>query len=299
MLLPDEHFNSHRSKVGQNENNDLHVPPFLTPYFASLGGEWGVALKKYMNELLSRVVTITKSPPTTEGRRVVVGWVEQAAGLELVIPAFCMCNIILAPSMPRKLWMNIVSVVPPNKEKACHLVLGHYEKHRWAALESILLSWRENPIFARRMAILKDALSVHKQSKWTLSIPSLLPQIEGISLDIVKQLGLPSDKKAIVIDKNINKEIGKTVPSQVFSRLSIDIFTPREMVAIYTLLYYLEGQLYKWIDLLEEIRQTDELDYLNRHAVLHGAQIDYASKINSLRCFLVLDTLQLATKTLV
>jgi len=297
-MSPDARFNSHRSRVGHNDNNDLHVPPFLTPYFDSLGGEWGAALKKYMNELLSRVLAITKSPPTAAGRRVIIEWAEQAAGLELVIPTFCMCNLILAPSMPRKLWMNIASIVPPNKEKTYRLVLSYYEKHRWAALESTLLSWRENPIFARRMAILKDALSVHKQGKWTLSVPSLLPQIEGVSLDIVKQLGLPPDKKAIVIDKNINKEIGKTVPSQVFSRLSINIFTPREMVAIFTLLYHLEGQLYKWIDLLKEIRQTDELDYLNRHAVLHGAQIDYASKINSLRCFLVLDTLQLATKAL-
>jgi len=194
--------------------------------------------------------------------------------------------------------MDILSIVPPNKEKAYHLVISHYEKYSWAALESTLKSWLENPIFARRIAILKDSLSVHKQGKWTLSVPSLLPQIEGLSLDIVKQLGLPRGRKAIVIDKNINKEIGRTLPSQVFSSLSTDIFTPREMVAIYTLLYHLEGQLYKWINLLEEIRQTDELDYLNRHSVLNGAQIDYASKINSLRCFLILDTLQLATKAL-
>lgn len=298
MVLPDARFNSYRSRARHNDNNNLHVFPFLTPYFDSLGGEWGNALKRYMVELWSRILAITKSPPTAAGRQVIVEWAEQAAGLELVIPAFCMCNLILAPSMPRELWMDIVSIVPPNKEKAYRLVLNYYEKHRWAALESTLMSWQDNPIFGRRMAILKDALSVHKQGKWTLSVPSLLPQIEGISLDIVKRLGLPPDKKAIVIDKNINKEIGKTVPSQVFSRLSIDIFSPREMVAIYTLLYHLEGQLYNWIDLLEEIRQTDELDYLNRHAVLHGAQINYASKINSLRCFLVLDTLQLATKAL-
>ena len=100
MMSPDERFNSHRSRTGQNDNGDSHVPTFLTPYFDRLGGEWGAALKKYMKELLSRVLAITKSPPTAAGRQVVLEWAEQAAGLELVIPAFCMYNLILAPSMP-------------------------------------------------------------------------------------------------------------------------------------------------------------------------------------------------------
>lgn len=296
MLLPNLPLNFHSSRSEHNDKDDLSVPAFLTPFFDSLGGEWGETLKKYMNELWSRILAEIKSPPTEMGRREVVEWLQQVAGLELVIPAFCTCSLVLAPSMPRKIWMDIVGIVPPTNEKVYPLVIKYYAKHRWAVLEATVLSWQKDPLFAPRMAILEDALSVHKQGKWTLSIPTLLPQIEGIALDIIKGWGLSPQQKAIVIDKNINKEIGKTLPSQVFSRLPIDSFTPREMVAVYTLLYYLESELYKWINLLDEITQTDECDYLNRHAVLHGAQTSYASRVNSLKCFLALDTLQLATK---
>ena len=298
MFLSDKLLSSDGGYQNCNASDDLPAPSFLTQYFANLGGEWGAELNKFMSELWSKIIAAIKSPPTVERKQQALEWLQSVTGLELVIPAFCMCSLVLAPSMPRKLWRDIIDIVPPDKEKIWRLVINYYEKRRWAVLKSTVLNWANNAIFNPRMVILKDALSAHIKGRWTLSIPALLPQIEGIALDIIRRSGLPQDKKSIIIDKSINKEIGKTLPSQVFSSLSIDNFTPREMVAVYTLLYHLESQLYKSIDFLEEVSRTDQMDSLNRHAVLHGTHINYVSKTNSLKCFLVLDTLQLATKLL-
>lgn len=148
------------------------------------------------------------------------------------------------------------------------------------------------------MFIFENALDAHKHSKWTLSIPALLPQIEGIAIDILRERGLDFSRKSLVIKKSAKRKTAQTLASQVFSLLPIDSFSLSEMVAIYTLLHYLEGQLYGWTDFLGEANQSEEQDSLNRHAILHGVQINYASQENSLKCFLVLDALQLTTKAL-
>lgn len=52
---------------------------------------------------------------------------------------------------------------------------------------AIFESWRHNPYFTtERCEILKDALEAHVTKKYTLSIPVLMNQIEGLIQDIFK-----------------------------------------------------------------------------------------------------------------
>lgn len=100
MPIDGKLFRLNLDEQEQSDNSSSHLPSFLTPHFADLGGEWGNELNKYMGKLLSKIDTITKNPPTAEGMRAVMQWVQQAAGLELVIPSFCMYHLVFAPSMP-------------------------------------------------------------------------------------------------------------------------------------------------------------------------------------------------------
>ena len=276
----------------------LPPPPFLTEYFANLHGHYAEKLNAFMTSLWSKIVSSLKSSILNRGKTpAILRTLNSAAGLELIIPSFCACNIVLAPSMSRRLWWDIVRTLPPDKEKVNKRVTNYYEGKRWSILKSMVHNWMAIETYRQREKILKDALQAHLDEKWTLSIPALLPQIDGISLNVIMRHQLPVKKASVIIDKSISKEAGRTLPSQLFISLDMDRFTPLEMVSIYTLLYYLESQLYRRTDFAQHADEANQSSFLNRHSVLHGVQVDYASKLNSLMCFLVLDILSLASKS--
>ena len=80
--------------------------------------------------------------------------------------------------------------------------------------------------------------------------------------------------------------------SSVFGKLRVGEVTPTMDVMISSLLYYLEGTLYEYKD-FRHYPTTRRLEKLNRHAIMHGYQLNYATRLNSLRCFLALDSLSM------
>ena len=120
-----------RFKPHESEQGDIsswHTLPFLTPYFAELGGEWGQELDKYMRKIQDRIGTIVENPRTPGGLQEVIQWSLEAAGLELVLPTFCVYNLVFAPSMPRKLVWDIIRILPPDSNEAYRLLIGYYAK---------------------------------------------------------------------------------------------------------------------------------------------------------------------------
>ena len=144
------------------------------------------------------------------------------------------------------------------------IITHFYNKDK---LEKLVETWSEKSFIQPRMKILKECVSAHIEGRFELSIPTLLPQIEGIVADIVEHAGRMKFK-------NIEEYVDSMfVRNSRFDRI---------------------GKAFFFSILLEEFKWKDPIPFLSRHAILHGADTNYASASNSLRLILIFDQLQAA-----
>ena len=133
--------------------------------------------------------------------------------------------------------------------------------------------------FPARTAILADAFAAHRERRYTLSIPVLLAQADGIGCEI---LGRP---RQFFKSKRPKALKGKLAEFELFG----EPYTPWGVFA--EMLGQLDGNLSIEVDTdrRDERRRIEEwFCPLNRHGVLHGIDTDYPSEANSLRCVLLL-----------
>ncbi len=211
------------------------------------------------------------------------------------VKAFQECDLWLAPSM-LKLSDKITQLYYEGKKQVIPSVISrYYRNNNWSILRNTVHYWGLNSYFAPRMNIIYDALGAHVNGKYTLSIPTLLPHIEGIASDIVKKHKIPKLKEPVIYTKaEYGMDGAVTQPSRVFSGVAINAFSYEEWTAIEGLLYYLEGILYfSPPGSRKGINNQKNQPQLKRHLILHGIQKKYATSMNSLRCFLALDVLSL------
>jgi hypothetical protein len=167
------------------------------------------------------------------------------------------------------------------------LIEGFYRRNSHENLKRAVSSWSSYEFFSPRMHIFHDALDAHIAKKWTLTVPTILPHIEGIAGEILLASGLPFKNESIIVDKGY-----KTYPSSVYGNMAASEVTLTMEIIIDSLLEYLEGTLYAYKN-FKAYPSIRRLSGLNRHAILHGYQINYATRLNSLRCFLALDSLSM------
>jgi len=124
-----------------------------------------------------------------------------------------------------------------------------------------------------RLEILRDAFQAHRQGLYTLSIPVLLAQADGISNEIFgvqlyqKESGAPKTKRVV-----------EQYATQCYDWL-IEPLKVVSSVAVNT-------------KDRDKKREDDSLyGPLNRHGVLHGVDIDYATEANSLRAIMLINYL--------
>lgn len=171
-----------------------------------------------------------------------------------------------------------------DKGKALTGLMKNYYgiNNNWEKLESAIDLWKSNKFFTKqRMKIIYDCLWAHRNKKYTLSIPSLLPIIEGVASDYCKMKGLKINPKATTEKAkevvNLLKLQGDDYESEI-------------------LLYFIENQLYISTDKLKW-KGNKNKKLLNRHGILHGKYSGYADCTRSLKCFLVLDVLSSLKKS--
>lgn len=135
-------------------------------------------------------------------------------------------------------------------------------------LKSILSQWEKRDWLKKRLSILREVIESHIEEKYFLAIASLLPQMEGIIVDGYRHSGkLHGGKYRDYLKKLLNKN----------DKLSFD--------------YAAENFLFEIV--LINFEHGYELgSSLSRHAILHGADVNYGSKTNSLKCILLFDYLQ-------
>jgi hypothetical protein len=145
-----------------------------------------------------------------------------------------------------------------------------YRRNRLRELRRMVNSWMDLESFRDRRAIIQEALASHRDRRYRVAIPALLPLIEGI---VKEEFPVPGPtRKRERVPERVRKLLAEVVELDA-------IETAATLVAL--------DALYGDYDRLLTRRSRS----LNRHGILHGAMLSYGSEGNSLRAFGILDLL--------
>lgn len=134
-------------------------------------------------------------------------------------------------------------------------------------IEELLNKWKINDILNHRMHIIKSAIEAHKDEKYDLSIPVLFAQLEGIVRE-----NLHDKKRATMSYQNMRDYIS-------------DVRNGKKDVE--SLINYFKSNLHEGFQEGKELNSD-----LSRHAILHGYDVAYGNKVNSLKLIIIFDIIQ-------
>ena len=132
--------------------------------------------------------------------------------------------------------------------------LGGFFSEKLTQIEQTLVAQ-----FPARAVILRDAFWAHREGKFTLSIPTMLAQIDGIWHDLAQQ--------------NFYRPRGRKAVEALLVR---EANGAREAIV---LILTDVGAIRR-----DSKETRSSLETLSRHLILHGVSIDYPSELNSLKC---------------
>lgn len=208
---------------------------------------------------------------------------------EVVLPLLRKAKLWYFQSMPIEIARDLRQLaeqeIEITVEKIEQVFIDYYSADNYEILKGMVLSWFDSPFFDKRKVIIEDALGAHMSGKFTLSIPALLPQVEGI-------LSSKTNRTAGGVGWLLKDAVehGSLGELNVFDTLEDDL-----LIALATDPFLFKGHIgeffspekyAEWV-----MSQGFESIPLNRDAILHGVQINYATEINSLRVFFLLDSL--------
>ncbi len=185
----------------------------------------------------------------------------------------------IAPSMPRELRERVVELYQQgNTRYVSRVIMGYYQREGHKNLIAMVNSWREHPLFMHRMHIIDDALAAHCDGKYTLSVPALLPQIEGVLNDYVRMNNLPA-------------RFGRIQQVYRVAISDLESYNLSSWAIANTLLFQLQTNTYAYTDFESELNKSVNSRQTTRHTVLHGVTINYHRPIHSFKAFILLDAL--------
>ena len=124
--------------------------------------------------------------------------------------------------------------------------------------------------YPRRSQILHDAFEAHRTGKYTLSIPVFLSQADGIWYDQFSKDFFRSGERENTVQNCKND------PQLQYIVTILTLLEPKKQGNNNPL----------WAN---ETERGSSFDALNRHQVLHGESVDYATEPNSLKAISLLD----------
>lgn len=185
----------------------------------------------------------------------------------------------IAPSMSSELRTHVVSMHVDGKTRhISRTMLGYYHRRSYHNLRAMVQIWKKHTLFADRMHIIQDAVDAHCEGLYTLSVPALLPQVEGILNDYVLQ-------------NNLSARLGKI--RQVYEAFvgNPDEYSLTKWIVASTLLYQLQTSTYAYTDFEEELSKSVRRRRTTRHTVLHGVTVNYNKPMHSLKVLVLLDAI--------
>ncbi len=216
-------------------------------------------------------------------------WAEIESEALIVGPFFAQIGSWLPHSLYMDEFMDIWQEVRSLKEqgqltdeKLKSLILAKFREDDGVLLKGLVADWYDDERFAQRQHIFNDALEAHINRKFTLSIPTLLPQIEGIGAQILGVTPGKRDSARYIVDMveeaaDKSQDVLEIVAGDIAAEVLYEVFYNRLMFE----------------DFNKELQTLGlgERRFLHRHAILHGVELHYDSEENSLRAFLILDWL--------
>ncbi|MFO1487200.1 MAG: hypothetical protein U1F65_01865 [Verrucomicrobiota bacterium] len=165
--------------------------------------------------------------------------------------------------MPFKFLFSLRGVLKANKPKKIDATLMDYVEYSVEKIENEVLS-----VFPKRAQILSAAFRAHSQKAYTLSVPVFLAQADGICSEL---LGVSLYARS------------KGVPH---TASTVERFKNDELLSSLLEPLRIAGALNAYPNEKHEYR-----DILNRHEILHGKSLDYATELNSFRAISLLSYL--------
>lgn len=194
-------------------------------------------------------------------------------------------NWFVSPNMDRTVVYDILSICEnpseDKQDKINKIIVDYFLDNNCKELDIWFNKWSCNPLFDKRIDIIKDCINAIKNKDETIHfpniiIPSLICQIEGIQTDYMVSNGVRF-KKMHAYDPNGNqikkKEYFRTYTSD---NKFYDAMNEYFLDVLFQETYY--G---------EECTTTD----FSRNKILHGENTDYGRNDNMIRCFMILDFL--------
>ena len=203
-----------------------------------------------------------------------------------VAPLLSQANFWLSPSMDMHLLRKLKEATKAEDatpDLVAVIIVEHYEDEEWAELDEMVSSWGDNPFFANRMHIIDDALEAHIHGKYTLVVPALLTQVEGIASSI---LDTPAGSSTRLVKSAIAERQGEFLRSASRDILIRFVTSPVGYGGVRQE-YFTPERFPEWL----KSKGVAETQSINRQGILHGVHVNYASRENSLRVFLLLDVL--------
>jgi hypothetical protein len=222
-------------------------------------------------ERLTRHMTSRFLPPAETGALTSAGWTPFAWSLEEI-----------------RNWGRLALSQGADVTNAA--ICAAYRAENWARLDDLAKSMYDSTLLVRRAHLIRDAVEAHKLGLYAASIPVLIAQLEGATRDAVDQAAAAVVRVEADDDSEQLVTIAAASPGQTSALASLLRLDPRGLAVF-------AGQVYR-------LRLTDlyaryfppaqPIPPGSRHAILHGADLDYPSEVLSLQLLLLLEGLPAA-----
>lgn len=145
------------------------------------------------------------------------------------------------------------------------LLFKYYDEVKTDALLTKLhdVSW-----INKRVPIFEQSFKAHHQGDYFLSVATILPQIEGMFADATNTKGKMSGR---VLEAKVKEVLGSNVKLFNFNKEIENFYLKTILVGF------------------EHNKPVKS--FLSRHAILHGGDVEYGTRENSLRCIMLLEFL--------
>jgi hypothetical protein len=222
-------------------------------------------------ERLTRHMTSRFLPPAETGALTSAGWTPFAWSLEEITN-----------------WGGLALTQGTDATNAA--ICAAYRAENWARLDHLAKSMYASPLLSRRAQLIRDAVEAHKLGLHAASIPLLIAQLEGATRDAVDQAAAAVVRVEAAHDGNQLVTLADASPRRTSALDSLLRLDPRGLAVFAGQVYSLRlaGLYARYFPPAQPIPPG------SRHAILHGADLDYPSEALSLQLLLLLEGLPTA-----